>query len=168
MTVSQIAIVILCGFLGGAGGGFVASRMQHLRRQASNPNAHRRRPEPGPPEPPKPPRRAFSSSPYPRIKLRQGDIVLIPSDGGYAPDASDPEMVRVLTVAGNQATVLRVNPEGEAPRFINAEPYADAVRIVNFEKLLDFLDALGKDESHARRKAATPLLRSPEEWLFHQ
>lgn len=125
-------------------------------------------PEPGPPEPPVPPEgRAYSDSTA-KIKIKTGMVLLIPSTGGYAPDATDAELVLVGDRTKDDSgwfEVERLGAGGYTTR-IKSEVYADVARIVYVEKLEEFLDALGMSESAARRKSAMPLLRSPAEWLF--
>lgn len=152
----------LISMVAGGAGAFVYSRWFQPKRLQGPPVP----PQPGPPEPPVPPPGRVYSDSTAKVRLEAGMLVLIPSTGGYAPDATDAELVRVTDrVEDGWLQVESLRADGYT-RAVQPEVYAEAARVVNVQKLEEFLDALGMGESEARRKSATPLLRSPGEWLF--
>lgn len=105
----------------------------------------------------------------PKVILKPGMIVLIPSDGGYAPDATEPELCFINPPPSQLADRGLVQIEGlitDRAEFIENEVYSDAIRIVHVKMLTSFLDSLTMPEYAARRKDAASLLQNPEAGLF--
>lgn len=90
-------------------------------------------------------------------------MVLVPSDGGYAPDAISAELVLVVGTSddGHAVFVESVNvptARGGKRREIGAELHPGSVEIINVEQLTIFLDMHTKDPGHAGW-AAEPVLK---------
>lgn len=105
----------------------------------------------------------------PKMTLKPGMIVLVPSDGGYAPDATEPELCFINPPPAQLADRGLIQIEGlitDRAEFIENEVYSDAIRIVDVKMLTSFLDSLTMPEYAARRKDAASLLQNPEAGLF--